>query len=154
MKGLVLELRDGRLYDYPGSYSWFLEKREEMLARSAEEGAGKADALTGKGVATSVKEDRSRAGRRQAAEERERILSAAREIKKQLAPLEKRIEEVEARQGEIDAALCDPDVLGNSERVRALMVERSALEKELSAAYKDWEALSLKLEAVRGKQPE
>ena len=153
----VLELRDGRLYDYPGNYSWFLEKREavagtiascasEMLARVSED-----ESPRGEG---SIKNERSREARRQAAEERERILSAAREIKKQLAPLEKRIEEVEARQGEIDAALCDPDVLGNSERVQALMVERSALEKELSAAYKDWEALSLKLEAVRGKQPE
>ncbi|MBQ6435583.1 MAG: ABC-F family ATP-binding cassette domain-containing protein, partial [Synergistaceae bacterium] len=28
----VLEIRDGILYDYPGNYSWFLEKREETLS--------------------------------------------------------------------------------------------------------------------------
>lgn len=147
----VLELRGGRLYDYPGNYSWFLEKREAVAgtADTAEEGAGRADAFAGKGVAASIKEDRSRAGRRLAAEERERVLSAARKIKKELAPLEKRIEEMEARQGEIDAALCDPDVLSDSGRVRALMVERSALEKELSAAWETWETLSSKLEAVK-----
>ncbi|MBQ3377455.1 MAG: ABC-F family ATP-binding cassette domain-containing protein, partial [Synergistaceae bacterium] len=27
----VLEIRNGKLYDYPGNYSWFLEKREELL---------------------------------------------------------------------------------------------------------------------------
>ena len=63
--------------------------------------------------------------------------------------LRERIEAMETRQGEIDAALCDPDVLGNSERIRSLMVERSALEKDLSAAYETWEALSSKLEAVK-----
>ncbi|MCR5347204.1 MAG: ABC-F family ATP-binding cassette domain-containing protein [Fretibacterium sp.] len=133
----VLELRGGQLYDYPGNYSWFLEKREEMLARS------------GAGSAVPAKNDRSREARRQAAEERERVLSAAREIKKELGPLEIRIGEMESRQGEIDAALCDPDVLGDSGRVRALMVERSTLEKDLAAAYGTWEVLSSRLEAVK-----
>ena len=143
----VLELRDGRLYDYPGNYSWFLEKREESLARLPEGGlpAGETEA------AAPVKNNRSREARRQASEERERVLGAAREIRKELAPLEKRIGEMEARQGEIDAALCAPDVLADSARIQSLMVERSTLEKDLSAAYETWEALSLKLEAVKGK---
>jgi ATP-binding cassette subfamily F protein 3 len=137
----VLEIRDGRLYDYPGNYSWFLEKREETLSRMEESASQKPDA---RGAGS----PKSREGRRLAAEEREKVLRAAREVKKELAPVEKRIEELEARQNEIDAALSDPAVLSDSARVKDLMVERSGAERELKEAYNKWEELSIRLDGV------
>ena len=56
---------------------------------------------------------------------------------------------MEARKTEIDAALCEPDVLSDSVRVKDLMVERSAAEKELNTAYNRWEELSVRLEEER-----
>ncbi len=136
----VLEIRGGRLYDYPGNYSWFLEKREEVLAASSREGT--ADPAGGLG-----RQDAREARRRQA-EERERVGRERRELRRQLAPLEKSIEEMESRQAAIDAALGDPTVLADSGRVQALMVERSGLSGSLSEAYERWESLSLRLESV------
>ncbi|MBQ9564122.1 MAG: ABC-F family ATP-binding cassette domain-containing protein [Synergistaceae bacterium] len=144
----VLEIRGGRLYDYPGNYSWFLEKREETLSREESE-------RTAKPAVHPLSRDGGnipRGGRRQATEEREQALRATREVKKELAPLEKRIGELEARQSEIDAALCDPVVLGDSVRVKDLMVERSAAEKELAAAYERWEELSTRLEDIKAER--
>lgn len=134
----VLEIRDGRLYDYPGNYSWFLEKREEALAR--EEVAA---------VGVEARDLRSREARRAAAEERQRVMAAAREIRRKLDPLEERIGRMEARQTEIDAELCDASVLCDSSRVQALMVERGAITADLPASYEEWERLSMQLEAVR-----
>ena len=145
----VLEIRGGRIYDYPGNYSWFLEKREETLAREAQDAP--AQVAPGQEAAAG-KDHRSREARRAAAEGRERFMASAREIRKELTPLEKRIGEMEARQAEIDAALCDPEVLSSSGRVQELMVERSALEGELAPALQRWEELSLRLEALRGEQ--
>ena len=137
----VLEIRGGRLYDYPGNYSWFLEKREESLAREAlaSEGEDAARRQAGKEL------------RKEQREERERALKAAREIKKKIAPIEKRIGALEARCSEIDKALCDPEVLGDSARIQELMMERATIEKELSAAYASWEELALQLERVQMK---
>lgn len=131
----VLEIRDGRVYDYPGNYSWFLERREALLGGGCE------------GATENIRFGRStRSIRRQAAEERERLDRERREIRKELTPLEGRIEDMETRRDEIDAALSDAEVLADSGRVRELMVERNTIERGLEGAYKRWEELSLRLE--------
>ncbi len=129
----VLEIRDGRLYDYPGNYSWFLEKREELLKKEAEGGENRENPSGGY---------RTREQKKQEAEERERLAQERRTLKKELAPLEARIEKLEARRGEIDGLLCSTDVLGDSGRVQALMKERGALEQNLAAGYARWEELT------------
>ncbi|MDR2528126.1 MAG: ABC-F family ATP-binding cassette domain-containing protein [Synergistaceae bacterium] len=115
----VVEIRGGRLYDYPGNYSWFLEKREALRERM--------EGVTGK------KERAPKAEVRQT--------EMTRESKKEAKTLEGNIDRMERRQGEIDALLCLPETLSNSTLVRALMKERAGLEKELSQNYQRWEAL-------------
>ncbi len=133
----VLEIRGGRLYDYPGNYSWFLEKREELERRDGEPNPDG----TPRGAD-------AREARRRMSAERERAERERREIRRELTPLEKRIEGLESRQAAIDAALSDPGVLADSGRVQSLMVERSATTRELSEAYDQWESLSLRLESI------
>ena len=125
----VLEIRDGRLYDYPGNYSWFLEKREEMERRDG-----------GPDPDGALRVADAREARRRVAAERERAERERREIRRELTPLEKRIEGMESRRDAIDSDLSDPAVLADSARIRELMVERSALSDELSKAYERWEA--------------
>jgi ATP-binding cassette subfamily F protein 3 len=110
----VIEIRNGVLYDYPGNYSWFLEKREEQ---SSEKPDAKASGGTPKKHSAS----------RPAAPSADRL------------KLEARIENSEARRGEIDALLCLPETLSDSALVRSLMVERAQLEKDIAADYAVWE---------------
>ena len=121
----MLEVRDGRLYDYPGNYSWFLEKREEALAC----GGGAAESAGASEVPD------AREARRRLAAERERLNRERSRIRKELNPLEKRIEGLELRRDGIDAALSDPAVLADSGRIQELMMERSVLVRDLSEAY-------------------
>ena len=121
----VLEIRDGKLYDYPGNYSWFLEKREESFAPEV------------KDVKAPVKNKSVK---------RDENLREIRETKKLIASCEKKIAETETRINEIDAALCEPETLADSKKIQELMIERDKLDNDLKNLYSHWEELSLKLE--------
>ncbi|MDR1874070.1 MAG: ABC-F family ATP-binding cassette domain-containing protein [Synergistaceae bacterium] len=135
----VLELRDGRLYDYPGNYSWFLEKREEFLKQQPGETEGDDRASGGR---------RTRDEKKREAGERERLLQKRRAFKKEIGALEAGIERTEARRDEVDGLLCRPEVLADSGRVQLLMRERDALTHALNEDYARWETLMSRMEEV------
>ena len=122
----VLEIRDGVLYDYPGNYSWFLEKREE---NSAQISAPVLPPRKGEPFQNNNKLE-------------------IKETKKLIAQCEKKISDAETRLGEIDAALCDPKTLAVSNKIKELMIERNNLEKEIKELYSQWEELNEKLEEL------
>ncbi|MBQ3758771.1 MAG: ABC-F family ATP-binding cassette domain-containing protein, partial [Synergistaceae bacterium] len=124
----VLEIRDGKLYDYPGNYSWFLEKREETLTPQAQDTKPSAKPKSPK------REDNSR---------------LIRETKREISQTEKDISGHESKIGEIDSLLCQPETLKDSQKVQNLMTERANLDRELSELYSQWEELSLKLDDLK-----
>ncbi|MBQ7215066.1 MAG: ABC-F family ATP-binding cassette domain-containing protein [Synergistaceae bacterium] len=125
----VLEIRDGKLYDYPGNYSWFLEKRDESLTESLPDN-------TSPQRIKKAKPDGER-------------LREIREVKKLIAGLEREIAGSEARMQEIDEALCSQETLAASVKVQALMIERDDLDKKLKDSYSEWENLSIRLENLK-----
>lgn len=125
----VLEIRDGKLYDYPGNYSWFLEKREEAQNPEIQN------------VKTPVKAK---------LQKKDDNLREIRETKKLIAQHEKKISDYENRIQEIDGLLCQPETLSDSARIQSLTTERANIDKELKDLYSDWENLSLKLEDLKG----
>ena len=125
----VLEIRDGKLYDYPGNYSWFLEKREESIAESQSDSSIHQKVRKAKPDAEKLKE--------------------IREVKKRVAVIERDIAESESRLNEIDEALCRPETLADSGKVQSLMIERDNLDRKLKNSYSDWEKLSIRLEKLK-----
>ena len=124
----VLEIRDGKLYDYLGNYSWFLEKREETLTPQPQD------------IKLSAKPKSPK---------REDNSSLIRETKREISQTEKDISGHESRIGEIDSLLCQPETLKDSQKVQSLMTERANLDRELSELYSQWEELSLKLDDLK-----
>lgn len=124
----VLEIRDGNLYDYPGNYSYFLEKREESLTGSQE-------------ITKSPAKSKNLS--------RNENLQEIRATKKLIAQSEKNISDSEARINEIDNLLCQPETLADSSKIKSLMIERDNLDKELQNSYSQWEELSIKLENLK-----
>jgi ATP-binding cassette subfamily F protein 3 len=142
----VIEIRDGVLYDYPGNYSWFIEKREEIRRLSeGEESTQTKD----KSAAEDPQRADSREKRRLEAEERNRVYRKKKVFAEQIAVLEARINENEERLGKIDENLCLPEVLSDSQRVQSLMIERKTLDKAIISDYTKWEELGAALEAVK-----
>ena len=136
----VLELRDGKLYDYPGNYSRFIEYREKAL--TAQGGQCAAQEKNAEDAADYRKK------RRQEAEERNRIYRERKAFIDRIEPLEKSIAGSESRRNEIDGLLCRADVLADSAKVQELLVERGALTEEIESRYKEWERLSEALDEV------
>ena len=125
----VLEIRDGVLYDYPGNYSWFLEKREESLSGLPEENKSPNDKKP-------VKDSQNKF----------QIKQELKEIKKLISQCEKKISDSESRLNEIDAALCEPETFKDGLKAKNLTAERENLEKEIQNLYSEWESLSLRQE--------
>lgn len=139
----VIELRAGQMFDYLGNYSRFIEKREARLREGeAPMAAEKISAISG--ADTDMREKR-----RTEAAERNRLYRERKAFSNRIGPLEEKIALREARRGEIDEMLCAPETLSDSARVRALMVERGALEEAITACYEEWETLSDAMEAVK-----
>jgi len=91
---------------------------------------------------------RTKEERRQEAEERNRVSRATSALKQELIETEKRIALLEARQKEDEAALCEPEIYHNPERIKQLNLELKAISAELEDLYYTWNDLSLRLEAM------
>jgi ATP-binding cassette subfamily F protein 3 len=134
--GRVLEIRDGKLYDYPGNYSWFIERRAQTLLENTPGGVPDA------GQARFQK-------RRHEAGERNRLYREKKVFADKIKPLEAEIARNETRRAEIDALLCDMETLSDSAGVKKLMLERKEIEKLLASNYKTWEDLSAAMEDIK-----
>jgi ATP-binding cassette subfamily F protein 3 len=130
----VIEVRDGRVYDYPGNYSWFLEKREELLKKQDE--IGRVLEKKDKGRASEVEKQKAETQETEKREEKKRV------SRKVLTSLEAGIAKMEGRRKEIDALLCLREVFSDPLRAQPLAREREVLELGLADAYRHWEELA------------
>lgn len=136
----VLEIREGRLYDYRGNYSWFIEKRAEKEREAQAAAAKKSEAPP---------ENRTREQKRAEAEERNRLYRARKGLCDRLNACEKEIEAKEAQKEEINAKLCSPEVLSDSAVIQSLMIELNDTENALRMLYSEWEELGVSIENIK-----
>ncbi|MCE5201118.1 MAG: ABC-F family ATP-binding cassette domain-containing protein [Synergistaceae bacterium] len=139
--GRVVEIRDGKLYDYPGNYSWFIEKRSLQLEieNKPKNGDRKNDTLA----------DRTKEQKRAEAEVRNRLYRERKAYQDELKPIEDAIERDEKRKEEISALLCSPEVLADSANVQSLMIELKEIESRLRDNYPKWEVLADAIEVIK-----
>lgn len=138
--GRVIEIRDGRLYDYPGNYSWFIGKRQKQLENCTEDTAQKNEPAA---------ESKTKEQKRAEAQERNRLYRERKVLQDRLAPVETAIEKDEARKEEISALLCSADTLSDSAKVQALMIELKEVEERLKENYPRWEELAAAIEDIK-----
>jgi ATP-binding cassette subfamily F protein 3 len=134
----VFELKDGGIQDYPGNYSYFIEKRAQMTADRTES-ATSTD--TGSDRTLTLKDQK-----RIEAEERNRLSKIKNALKKELAAVEEIIAKLETRKAACEKSLCDPQTHRDSIKIKALQIDLAACEKELEESYGLWTEVSCKLE--------
>ena len=125
----VLEIRDGKLWDYPGNYSYFIYKRELQLNGLNEEPK---EELT----KTEIKQKKKEQNARLAAAEKEKIL-----LRRELKSIESRISILEEEIKHCDKMLCDPEIISDSLKIREFMLKRNAADNELKSLLPKWEEL-------------
>ena len=134
----VIEIRQGQIYDYHGNYSYFIERRARLLELETPGTTAERE--------TSPSTERER--KRDEARRRNEIYRRRQEILIDLGPLEARIETLEKRKREIEEALCDSQILADSEKVRSLMIALDETKGEIESRLPLWEELMERLEAI------
>jgi len=160
--GRVFELRDGLCHQYNGNYSWFIEKRREMMASPS---APQIDSTPLSVSAPPVeipnhdsnpqemKGKKTKEEKRLEAEERNRISKATAQLKRELGKTETRISLLEGKKREIEGALCETEIYQQPERIKQMNLDLKAIETELEDLYYAWNDLTLKIEAWEESVP-
>ena len=128
----ILDLTNQSVVNYIGDYDYYLEKKEELTEKYAPSAVE---------TATEAKEEAPSEGKltwQQQKEEQARKRKQENELKK----VEKRIEELETRDKEIDDTLVLPDVCTNVGRCAELSREKDKIQQELEELYEKWETLA------------
>jgi len=146
----VLELRDGRLLDRPGSYSEFVEWRDALLQEEAAARPAQASASPGAdGEVEAPARPRGREERKAATQEKIRRGRILREASEKAEDLEGEIARREARQAELEQALAKEEVWNNPEKMKQASTEYARLKEKLAELYPKWEAALAELDEVK-----
>ena len=128
----ILDLTNQSVVNYIGDYDYYLEKKEELTEKYAPSAAE---------TSVESKEEAPSEGKltwQQQKEEQARKRKQENELKK----VEKRIEELETRDKEIDDTLVLPDVCTNVGRCAELSREKDKIQQELEELYEKWATLA------------
>ena len=128
----VIEIRDGQIYNYPGNYSYFIEKRTQLLAETNERDLYIKKTEQPKQSAKTF--DKMR--KKKEAEERNRIYQQNKDILDRLKSVEVEIKLLEKNKVVTENQLCDPIVLKDSKKVQNLMIDLKKYDQELAALTK------------------
>lgn len=142
----VIEIRDGRIYDYPGNYSYFIEKRAQLLAEINNGNLSTKTKRVGQSKPKIKTLDKLK--KRKEAEERNRTYRQNKDILDKLKSIEEEIKFLEKNKADAEAQLCDPTILKDSKKVQNLMIDLKKYNQELAALTKTREELKLKIKEV------
>lgn len=138
--GRVIELKEKRLNEFAGNYSYYLQKRDAEPDVFVPHHATQHPVVVASDGRKSKEQKRSEAEMRQAgSKERNRL-------KRAVSDMEKRIEHDEARKQQIELDMSNPSTYANKEKIVLLQREYATLKKELEDAYRCWEEAQFELE--------
>jgi len=143
----VVELRDGRAFEYRGDYSYFIEKRRETQMNApvpVKEGEPEDEA-----VSAGQKGYKTREMKRLEAEERNRLSRRLKPLKNELASVEARIAGLEEVKKNHEKELCLPGMHEKPDRIRLLTQELQKVHQELEDLYDRWADITERIEGVQ-----
>ncbi len=139
----VWELRDGKIRAFNGDFSEWEEIRDrEANAAAARDAAQQAE-----------RREQEKANARKRAEREAKARGNSREVRRAVERAESRVEELEAKIAELDAAIADPSLYSSPNGVKqakALARDLSSTRDALTAAMMSWEAAVAAAEALDG----
>ena len=137
----VLEIREGNVKLYRGTYREYIEARAAEEEKEAGERREKAEAAAGRG----------RKKREMEKAAREQLLALRRErrrLEKSLARLEEEISEEEAKISSLQEQLADPGIYENFVSARKIAEEFKSAQHRVELLYDEWEVIAAELEEL------
>ncbi|MHB2155181.1 ABC-F family ATP-binding cassette domain-containing protein [Calditrichota bacterium GD2] len=140
----VVEIKDGKLYEYEGNYSDYLRLKEaRVFIEAKEKSAAEQKPESKKNVGRKSKEQK-----RLEAEARQKISRQRKKLAAEIEQLENQIEQAEAQKADLEKQLADPATYQNSARAVELQKTYKQLQENLTAWEARWEEAQLALEAL------
>lgn len=136
----ILDLNRRTLTNYLGNYDYYLEKKEEQLAKID---AALADSRQETAAVTENGTGDAPSGAKQDWKAMKEQQAAQRKRENDLKKCEAQIETLEKRNEEIDGLMVSPDVCTNVAKLQELNREKEENADELAKLYERWEELSL-----------
>ncbi|MCM1268393.1 MAG: ABC-F family ATP-binding cassette domain-containing protein [Bacteroidales bacterium] len=134
----ILDLNRKQLTNYLGNYDYYLEKKDEQLAKIDASLTGSAGAAV---LQAGSREPASDAKQDWKAKKEEQ--AARRKRENDLKKCEERIEALENRNAKIDELMASPEICTDVAKLQELNREKEENAAELAALYEKWEELSL-----------
>ena len=148
----VIELQDGRLVSYPGSFEAFVARKEREAG-----GEREWQRSNGKGQMAKVGDPEEvlsavrQAKRGKALQVRHKAARAQRSRQeRRMAETERRIAELEEQQRAVEALMADRSVYTAPGRAREVAAEYDTLKRELEEHYASWSELAEELDGETG----
>lgn len=139
----ILDLNRRTLINYLGNYDYYLEKKEEQLAKIDSAQSPSHTPASGISPVSTSSAGQADSTAKQDWKAKKEQQAAQRKRENELKKCEERIEALETRQEEIDALMASPEVCTDVARLQELNHEKEGNEAELAELYERWEALSL-----------
>ena len=141
---LIIEVENGKIELYPGSWDDYATKKAELAAAAAALAAA-----TSSGGDARVQTASLRDKKRLEAELRQAFSRDTKTLKGQLDKTEARVAEVDRELEELDARLADPDLHRDAKRWREVYLTREQLSDEQEELMVRWEQQSLAYDAKK-----
>lgn len=135
----VLEIRNKKLYDYKGNYSYFIERRAKLEAEGKEIS----------GQAKLPESSKTKEQKRAEAEKRNRLFQSRKKYLEEQEKIEKEITLLEAEKNTLSEKLSDPEFLKNSTFVSQTIIEFKKIEQLLEKKYASLEEILEKIDSIK-----
>lgn len=137
----VLDVQPGYIKTYLGNVSYYLDKKKEEAEQDA----------ASETVQQSEEENSQlsrKEQRRIEAEQRNERNRRTKPIRDNIQSVEKEIEQMETRKGEIEETMAQPDFYDDADKVKEFSLEYDQLKADLTDRYSKWEEYQQRLEAI------
>ncbi len=132
----VVEIRKGIIQTFSGGIEYYLHKREELNINDTEEKIAR-----GSEQVTTTKKEQKRIE----AEKRQAKYNATKDLISEIARLEKKIEELEDKERNVENTLAKPEIYNDPKKAFSFNKEFNIIKEELSEVMAKWEGLSKEL---------
>jgi ATP-binding cassette subfamily F protein 3 len=137
----VMEIRQGKIYEYSGNYTYFIEKRREVSSLEPMPVTLDAPQETPKKSVYRTKDEK-----RLNAEARNKLSRALTALKKEAAAVEEKVIRLEEEKTAMEKELCEPETNKSPGRIKLLNQELRTLTRELEGLYDCWHSLVQQME--------
>lgn len=138
----VIEVKEGRLDEYSGNYSYYLWKRDQ----ESDLPDYRPEDFEPKDVKAPSR--KSKQQKRQEAEARQEVSRERNQLQKSIAKIEKEIEESESRLRTIEAKLANPKTYRDGSDISRLKKDYAEIKQRIEELYESWGSNRLRLEEL------